>query len=127
MSQGQGEATTIAVPPAPPVPPTAQVIVQGPTPPPWVTLPPGITLVIVLGFFAACAVVLRPLMAALGRRLEGRREADPAVREELNHLRARLEELEATQHRVLELEERVDFAERLLTAQRRESERLPGG
>ncbi len=125
MIQGQGEATTIAVPPAPPVPPTAQVIVQGPTPPPWVTLPPGITLVIALGFFAAWAVLLTPLMRALGRRIEGRRE-DPAVREELNHLRARLEELESAQHRVLELEERVDFAERLLTAQRRESERLPG-
>jgi uncharacterized protein YlxW (UPF0749 family) len=34
--------------------------------------------------------------------------------------------LEATQHRVAELEERVDFAERLL-AKQRESERLGGG
>lgn len=131
MIQGQGEATTIPVPPGPPTPPVGQpVIVQeSPMPPvipPWVTLPPAVTLLITLGFFAACAVILRPLMTALGRRLEGRREADPQVREELNHLRTRLEELEATQHRVLELEERVDFAERLLTAQRRESERLPG-
>lgn len=126
MIQGQGEATTIPVPPVPPMPPTAQVIVQGPTPPPWLTLPPGVTLVIALGFFAACAVILRPLMKALGRRIEGRSETDPAVKAELDQLRQRLEELEATQHRMLELEERVDFAERLLTAQRRESERLPG-
>jgi TolA-binding protein len=34
--------------------------------------------------------------------------------------------LEAMQHRVAELEERVDFAERLL-AKQRESERLGGG
>lgn len=131
MIQGQGEATTIPLPPVPQTPPVGQSIIvqESPMPPllpPWMTLPPGVTLVIALGFFAACAIILRPLMTALGRRLEGRRETDPAVRDELNHLRARLEELEATQHRLLELEERVDFAERLLTTQRRESERLPG-
>lgn len=132
MIQGQGEATTIAVPPVPPTPPVGQPVIIQTTPmppsiPPWVTLPPGITLVIVLGFFAACAVVLRPLMTALGRRLEGRSAAaDSAMKAELEHLRQRLEELETNQHRMLELEERVDFTERLLTAQRRESERLPG-
>lgn len=132
MTQGQGEAQTLPVPPVPPTPPPGEaVIVQTiPTPPivpPWVTLPPAVTLLITLGFFAACAVILTPIMRALGRRLEGRPSVDPVVRDELDRLRARLEELEQTQHRLLELEERVDFAERLLTAQRRDAERLPGG
>lgn len=112
--------------PAPPMPP---VIVQAPDvmPPPWVTLPPQVTLLIVVAFLAACAVVLYPLMRALGRRLEGRSAgADPAMLAELEQMRRRVTDLEGMQHRVMELEERVDFAERLL-AQRRESERLPGG
>lgn len=49
-----------------------------------------------------------------------------AIREELEQLRARLAELEGVPDRVAELEERIDFSERLLT-QQRESERLPGG
>ena len=115
-----------AVPPVPPLPPEA-VIVQGPMIPPWVTLPPQVTALIALGFFAACALVLYPLMRALGRRLEGgRSQADPALRSEIEELRARLGEMDAMQHRLVDLEERVDFAERLL-AQRRDAERLPGG
>jgi cytochrome c-type biogenesis protein CcmH/NrfG len=86
-----------------------------------------VTLLVALGFFAAFAVVLRPLMSALGRRLEGRpRDVSPDVRAELDQLRHRLEELEAVPGRVLELEERLDFAERLL-AQRRDAERLERG
>ncbi len=115
--------------PAPPAPPSLpQVVVQGPDffPPPWVTLPPAVTLLIALGLFAACAVVLYPLMRALGRRLEGRGAAgDPALAATVEDLRQRMAELEAMQHRVMELEERVDFTERLLS-QRREVERLPG-
>jgi hypothetical protein len=37
----------------------------------------------------------------------------------------RLADLEAAQQRVYELEERVDFAERLLSQQQREQERIP--
>ncbi len=115
------------VPQVPPVPP---VIVQAPDvmPPPWVTLPPQVTLLIAVAFFAACAVVLYPLMRALGRRLEGRSGAamDPALLTEIEQLRHRVAELEGMQHRVMELEDRLDFAERLL-AQRREVERLPRG
>lgn len=116
----------IQVPPAPPVPP---VIVQAPEVilPPWMTLPPQVTLLIAVAFLAASAVVLYPLMRALGRRLEGRAgTSDPAVLNELEQLRQRVAELEGMQHRVMELEERVDFAERLLS-QRREPERLPRG
>jgi hypothetical protein len=100
-----------------------QVIIHAPSP--WVTMPPQVTALIALGFFAACAVILFPLMRAIARRIEGRSTGgDPALHEELDQLRGRLAEIEALQHRVMELEERVDFAERLL-AQRREPERLP--
>ena len=116
----------LPVPPTPPAPPT--VIVQGPDllPPFWMTLPPQVTVLIVLAVVAGCVVVLYPLMRALGRRIEGRTPGtDLALRGEVDQLRARVGELEALQHRVMELEERVDFAERLLS-QRREVERLPG-
>lgn len=116
----------VAAPPLPPMPP---VIVQAPEVilPPWMTLPPGVTMLIVLGFLATTAIVLYPLMRALGRRLEGRAPGlDPETRAELDQFRERVAELEGMQHRVLELEERVDFAERLLS-QRREAERLVRG
>ena len=116
----------IPAPPAPPTPPT--VIVQGPDmmPPFWMTLPPQVTVLIVLAVVAGCVVVLYPLMRALGRRIEGRSAGvDPALRSEVENLQSRVGELEVLQHRVMELEERVDFAERLLS-QRREVERLPG-
>lgn len=122
---------TIPVPPAPPDPGNFPVIVQTPphfpTPPPWVTLPSQVTLLIVLGFMAACTVILYPLMRAVGRRLEGKsgNQVTPALQAEIEQIRHRLGEVEAMQHRVLELEERVDFAERMLS-QRREPERLGG-
>lgn len=127
LGQGQG----IPAPPAPPQVPTpfpdGHVIVQQlPSPAPWLTLPPAVTLLITLGFFAACAVVLYPLVRAISRRLEGRPAADPALRSELDQLRHRLDDAELLQARVMELEERVDFTERLLATQRREAERLPG-
>jgi Tfp pilus assembly protein PilO len=106
--------------PAPPELPTAVFL------PPWMTLPPAVVVIISLAFFAACALVLYPLMRAMGRRIEGRSGHDPVLAEEVAQLRARVAEIETMQHRVVELEERVDFAERLL-AQRRSGERLPGG
>lgn len=120
MIQGQ-----IPIPPAPPAPPT--VIVQGPELPPfWMTLPPQVTVLIVIAVVAGCVAVLYPLMRALGRRIEGRTAAaDSTLRGEVDQLQSRVGELEALHHRVMELEERVDFAERLLS-QRREAERLPG-
>lgn len=122
---------TTTTPPAPPPLPEFQipdpVIVHDfPTPPPWVTLPPQMTVMIVVAFLAASAVILYPLMRAIGRRIEGRATADPALRAEVEQLRARLGDIESLQHRVMELEERLDFAERLL-AQRREPERLGRG
>jgi hypothetical protein len=123
---------TEPLPPAAPQEPGFPVIIQQPPPyipdpPPWVTLPSQVTLLIVLGFFAACTIVLYPLMRALGRRLEGKPSGtNPALQADIDQLRQRLTEVEAMQHRVYELEERVDFAERMLS-QRREPERLGGG
>ena len=96
------------------------------TPAPWEVMPPAVIMLITVGFLAACTVVLWPLMRALGRRIEGKGTADPALRQEVEELRSRLTEMDQLQHRVMELEERVDFTERLL-AQQREPERLRQG
>ncbi len=65
--------------------------------------------------------VIPPLGRAIGRRLEG----TPVPSDELSALRSEVEELRALASRVPELEERVDFAERML-AQGREPSRLEG-
>ena len=99
------------VPPAPPIPP----------PPPFDPNvffmsdggPPTI-LLIVIAALAATVIILWPIMRAFGRRLEGKADTDPALRADVEHLHARLGDVDALQARVAELEERVDFAERLL-------------
>lgn len=56
-------------------------------------------------------------------------KSDPEAQggmERMEELEYRVADLESTQQRVLELEERLDFAERLL-ARQRESESLPEG
>ena len=72
----------------------------------------------------AFLMFLSPIARGLGRRLEGR----SVSREELEALQAELSELRdlrSLPDRVSELEERLDFAERLLS--RREGiEQLPG-
>jgi len=83
----------------------------------------GPTIVlIVFAVFAALTIVLWPIARALGRRLEGK-SADPALRDEVEQLQHRLGEMDTLQTRMTELEERLDFAERLL-AQTREPDRL---
>ena len=110
-----------------PEPPQLPPMPQFPhTPAPWEVMPAPVIMLITLGFLAACTVVLWPLMRALGRRIEGKGSADPALRQEVEDQRARLAEVDQLQHRVMELEERVDFTERLL-AQQREPERLRPG
>jgi hypothetical protein len=112
------------IPPIPPVPPIPDVVIQAPEIlPPWMVMPPPVIALISIAMFAAAAVVLYPLFRAIGRRIEGR-TADPALQREVEELRERVRDLEAGQGRYAELEERLDFAERLL-AQRREVEQLP--
>src|SRR5919108_4128257 len=99
--------------PTPPTPPTPQA-------PPFdpnlifLTGGPPLVLMIVLAALAAATIILWPVMRAFGRRLEGKSAADPALRAEVEQLHARLAEVDGLQARVAELEERVDFAERLL-------------
>ena len=92
-------------------------------------MPPGDIAPALVGsiFFVAAAVVavLRgPLGKALARRLEGSGASGTVAPMEIEELRTRLEEVEQQLGRVHELEERLDFTERLL-AQQREQARLP--
>jgi hypothetical protein len=111
----------------PPAPPDPVIIGQFPFPapsqPPWETLPPAVTLLIFLAMVGGFVAVFWPLARAIARRVEGKVKADPALLEEIDHLRGRVGDLEAMQMRMAELEERVDFTERLL-AQKSESREL---
>ena len=106
----------------------AQVVVEVPSPPPGFPGPgagetwgPVIAIVVVV---VAAAAVLYPLVRAWARRLEGaHRDEDSATR--LDAVEQRLSELDAAQARVAELEERVDFAERIL-AERAEPRQVRG-
>jgi hypothetical protein len=107
------------VPPMPPMPPGAQFdpnII-------WMSDggPPAIVMIVLLGLLAT-TVILWPVMRALARRLEGKSAPDPALQAELEQMHQRLGEVDALQVRIGELEERLDFAERLLT---RGQEALP--
>jgi uncharacterized coiled-coil protein SlyX len=63
------------------------------------------------------AAVLYPLARAMARRLEGKTR-DDGSRAQLEDLTDRMHDLERQVGRMQELEERVDFAERLLTEAR---------
>ena len=93
-----------------------QVVVEAPLPP----FPPGPGAgetwgpVVAIAIIAiAMAAVLYPLARAWARRLEGRHRDDESAAR-IEALEQRVSELDAAQSRVLELEERVDFAERIL-------------
>lgn len=74
-------------------------------------------VVVTLAAGGALLKLLLPLARGYGKRLEG----SPAAGE-LQELRARVTALEACEARVADLEERLDFTERLLA--RQESTRL---
>jgi Tfp pilus assembly protein PilO len=111
-------------------------MLQGPVPPTPPQVPfdpnlifmnhggPPMVLLIVIAALTATVIILWPIMRAFGRRLEGKGAADPALRADVEQLHARLAEMDVLQARISELEERVDFTERLL-AQNREPDRLP--
>jgi hypothetical protein len=86
------------------------------------TLGDAAAVIITLAVMGTAIAILWPLIRAFARRLEGGgRSAE--LQAEVEALRARVDQLEQGQARVAELEERVDFAERLL-AQTREPDRL---
>lgn len=82
-----------------------------------------IVALVVLTISVAAVFLLKPLVQALARRLEGR-GTDPALRGEVEELRQQVLELDPLRDRIHELEERMEFSERLL-AQRREQGLLP--
>jgi hypothetical protein len=99
------------VPPVPPIPP------PHPFDPNLIFLQEGgppVVLMIVLAALTATVIILWPLMRAFARRLENRGGGDSALRADVDQLHARLGEVDLLHTRVAELEERLDFAERLL-------------
>lgn len=116
----QGQA-----PPVPPAPPEIVIpeIQEIPDLPGIVTVHTGSAVdqwgpVIAVAVLAVvAAILLYPLIRAWARRIEGR-GADPELRADLEDLRARLSDIERHQVQLHELEERLDFAERLLAQQR---------
>ncbi|HEY7505096.1 MAG TPA: hypothetical protein VH700_13420 [Gemmatimonadales bacterium] len=84
---------------------------------------PALVMIVFLAL-AATTLILWPVMRAFGRRLEGKAH-DAALRAEVEQLQHRLGEVDHLHQRVAELEERVDFAERML-ARPPASAALPG-
>ena len=80
--------------------------------PPMLALEGGQVIGLVAVIAGGLAAILWPLMRALGRRLEGKSSTDSGLSAEVEALRTRLEQAES---RVAELEERVEFTERLLS------------
>ncbi len=80
----------------------------------WPTVAIGAITLLAFGGVALLRLLPRP----------GSRAPDQPDREVLEELRLRLDQLEQLQERMSELEERVDFTERLL-AKQREPGRLP--
>jgi hypothetical protein len=95
------------VPPVPPTPPfDPNLVFQNGG------IDAGVVTIVVFALIAA-TIILWPVMRALARRLEGK-GADPALREEVERLHHRLAEVDVLQGRIAELEERIDFTERIL-------------
>ncbi|HEX9580743.1 MAG TPA: hypothetical protein VF970_06525 [Gemmatimonadales bacterium] len=84
----------------------------------------GPEVLVPMSFFVSLATVLvlrGPLGKALAERISGRASSDDAAKETAEFR----VEVEDVYHRLEDVEQRLDFAERLLTAQR-EREALPG-
>ena len=77
---------------------------------------PGETIGLVAVLLAAVKI-LGPVGAAIGDRIRGRLHpsaTDPGLLDEVEALREQVRDLQTMQPRMVELEERLDFAERLL-------------
>jgi hypothetical protein len=96
------------VPPVPPVP--HQEVTLGGSLEGW----EAIVLLVVL--LTTIAALLWPVIKAIARRIEAGGAAADA-RGELEELRERVRQLEQANPRLAELEERLDFAERVLAQQ----------
>jgi predicted dinucleotide-utilizing enzyme len=66
-------------------------------------------------FFVSMVLIFRGAIGkAIARRIEGKAVADSALYERIEELEHRLAEVEQDRLRVAELEERLDFTERIL-------------
>jgi len=80
-------------------------------------------VILLLGAGLIVAALIWPLIRAIARRIEGG-GPNAGMEAELEALRERVRVLEDVPARMAELEERVDFAERIV-AKSRETDRLP--
>ena len=75
---------------------------------------------------AAVGLLFGPIGSAVGRRIAGRSEPE-ATQPELEEIRVQVTaEVDDLRNRLAEVEERLDFAERLL-AHERQADQLPAG
>ena len=81
----------------------------------------GVGIVLALGTPALAFILIQAAMRKFGGR-----QPVTAPSEEIGELRAELDDLRGLPSRISELEERLDFAERMLT-QQREAGRILGG
>lgn len=89
--------------------------------------PGDVISLLIVAVAAAAVLILRgPLGRAMARRLEGTAGREEMTGADMAGIAERVAELEQRDTRIAELEERLDFAERMLT-QQREAERLPRG
>lgn len=126
-----GLLAQIEAPPAPPLPPL-EPVGQAPLPPPDIPLevlawlqemPPGMILIPILAILTIGGSLLFVLVRGIARRLEGGANIRE-LRAEVEAMRQRLAELEDGGARIADLEERLDFSERILAQVQRE--RIPG-
>ena len=106
-------------PPIPPAPPGQEVSVTG-------SLDGWDAIVLLLCVIVTIGVLVWPLIKAVARRIEAGAALSDA-RAELEAIHERIRRLEEAQPRMAELEERVDFAERLLTRGQESSADVPRG
>lgn len=93
-------------------------------------MPPDVWALIPLAGMATGALFMVGIYKLISRWLELRHrgELPPGIEEELRELRGQLADLGDVPHRVAEVEERLDFAERLLAQARHDRAELgPGG
>jgi DNA repair exonuclease SbcCD ATPase subunit len=107
------------IPPIPPIPDFSQVIVGPEVVPAWV---PYVAALGIIMF----GIIMFPIVRALARRIEGKTSNEAELRGEIEALHQRVADLEAVEQRMSELENRIEFSERLLT-QHREGAALERG
>jgi hypothetical protein len=88
-------------------------------------MPLEVFLISIAGIVGTVITLRGPIGRALAARIEGRRPPDHDTLLELEELRARVLSLEEGQAHLAELQERVEFAERLLARDQQRRPELP--